>query len=301
MKKFLLGMFSLVLLGSFGYVSAGSIGDIQLRFCEEVEVETGVTKTQLYKHLTLGLEQGEEKDICMQITNQSKDEMTIKLGFVDGTVTNDSEKNKACKNEGEVEKFGKFMKYDGAPFTLQPGQTVEKHATLQFDASAGGEILGCVTYYQSASLEQQSNDMLKILVRKANFIDVNLSGDISAGLLWLDGTEMSKDYSNNPKIQVIKGEEKGTYEVIMSFKNIGTVKEAMTLSTDIKQMFRDGALFLEEERDVPANETVSFRKTIDNMPWYGGFVTLTADVSHQAQINFESPDVTPDMKALKTM
>ncbi|NOZ44512.1 MAG: hypothetical protein GXP45_05245 [bacterium] len=173
------------MLGLFSFVHAGSIGDIQLRFCQTYIDADGNKEIQYVKHLETAMDIDKEQDLCMKITNLSKDPMTIDLGFVDGTVTTDSDHRKACKDEGQNSQFGKFVSWDHTSISLAPGQSVEKHAQLKFDARVGGEILGCVTYFQAGALEKKSNGMLRILVRKANFITVYLSGDVQANLLWL--------------------------------------------------------------------------------------------------------------------
>lgn len=48
----------------------------------------------------------------MQFMNDSDQTKYIDVGFVDGITTNDQEQNKACKNEGEIEQFGKYVSTD---------------------------------------------------------------------------------------------------------------------------------------------------------------------------------------------
>jgi hypothetical protein len=42
-------------LGFFSFVSAASIGDVQLRFCNDVEVSSGVVAPDLTKGLSLAM------------------------------------------------------------------------------------------------------------------------------------------------------------------------------------------------------------------------------------------------------
>jgi hypothetical protein len=71
----------------------------------------------------------------MQFTNLGAEPITIQHNFVDGTITNDASKNKACKDESYRENFGKYVSGDMAPFTLTPGQRVTRYADLQFDGN----------------------------------------------------------------------------------------------------------------------------------------------------------------------
>jgi hypothetical protein len=106
-----------------------------------------------------------------------------------------------------------------APFTLTPGQRVTRYADLQFDGNVWGEIYGCVTFFESKELEKTQGGMFKVLVRRANFVDVLLSGDIVSSLVWLDGTDLHKNYSKNPKIQLTRSNEIKWHEILLWFQN----------------------------------------------------------------------------------
>jgi hypothetical protein len=71
-------------------------------------------------------------DICVQFTNNSVSDVMVKAGFIDGTMTEDAVRTKACWNEGDVTRFGQYVSFDTKPFLLPAGTTRTKQATLKF-------------------------------------------------------------------------------------------------------------------------------------------------------------------------
>ncbi len=254
------------------YSHAWSIGDVSLKFCETLS--GGLNDLFCTSHLSLDMNQEEERDIWMKITNGSHDVMNIKLNFVDGTVTNDSEHKKACKDEWNTQAFAKFVHFDSDIIHLNPGETVEKHATLKFPKGMWWQKLWCVTYYQAGALAHTWNDMLRILVRKANFIDVNLSGKISAGLLWITGAD-------NKKISISKEEWLARYRETFILKNVWSVQQSVVMTGLVKGLFtKKASVNFIDNFLIPAGETLTINKSIHNLPWYALFAKVTIQIDH---------------------
>lgn len=113
------------------------------------------------------------QDICYKAKNYSDKDIVVTVGFVDGTFTNDERKNKACKQQWEIEEFGQYVTWYTETFTVEANNISYQHANLQFPKTYSGIINGCLVYYtQGVEMGGQMN--FTILMRKAKFIDVNI-------------------------------------------------------------------------------------------------------------------------------
>jgi hypothetical protein len=61
---------------------------------------------------------GKQQDICLEIINGSDKDILVSMDFVDGTLTNDQWKNRACKDNNQKEKFGQYISGIENSFTI---------------------------------------------------------------------------------------------------------------------------------------------------------------------------------------
>lgn len=94
--------------------------------------------------------------------------MTYKLGFVDGTTTNDTFAHKTCLSENETQEFGQYISGDTTIFTLATSASGTKNISVQFPTYYSGRYHGCVTL--NADTTDQSSHM-NTLPRRGVFID----------------------------------------------------------------------------------------------------------------------------------
>jgi hypothetical protein len=112
------------------------------------------------------------------------------IGFVDGTVTNDQQKNKACMQQWQDKNFWQYVTGFVSSMLVSAQTTVLRHATLQLPKWAAWIINGCLVYY-TKSVAMWGGINFSILMRKAKFIDIKLeaqSGKLKAFLyisLWI--------------------------------------------------------------------------------------------------------------------
>ncbi len=78
---------------------------IRLRYCNDSSITWG-TKT-----LLLDTEPMKETPICVYLINRANKPLKVKINFVDGTITQDSYRYKACKQEHEKEMFWQYVSY----------------------------------------------------------------------------------------------------------------------------------------------------------------------------------------------
>ena len=273
MKKSLLTL-GIFIATSLGITFWASIGDISLRFCNG----TG----DVQKNLSLNISGQQAQDICIQLTNSASDDTYVNLSFVDGTVTNDSDQKKACKNEGENQNFGKYVTRDGKPVLVPAGKTITTNAKLQFAEEVAGEIHGCVTYF--VANPKSNGEMFTIMVRRASFIDALVKGTVTVGLGLIDLSQQENNISNNPKIISYFDTKEGKLYIQATLKNKGTAEQKATIKGTISNRFGYNKTFIEEERNIIAKETSNLNTVIDNLPFYKGPFTIKYTITHKAVI-----------------
>ena len=250
--------------------NAAGIGDVVLRFCNG----TGT----LEKTLNLKLDANQNQEICMEFSNQSKEDVEVNLGIVDCVITNDSYQKKACKNEWDKAEFWQYVTYTGTSLKIPANKSVRETASIKFpDGKNGWEVHGCVTY--SVANQVSNWEMFSIMVRKANFVDVILSGNVILWLHFIDLPTINNNLSKNPKIGITYDKESDTISAQTTLENKGSVSETVTITGTIKSLLGTKT-FVTETRTIFPNQTSTITSTIDSLPRYKGKFTISYKVSH---------------------
>ena len=151
------------LLAFFWWTYAGDLFNVSLDFCD-------TTENTLQYHVDPGV----EKIICYRLSNDAQNQVTVKLAFVDGTYTSDQLHNKACLTDMDTESFWRYVTEYEQLVTLQPGETIQKQATLLYPQSMDGIYHGCITYAIVEDTTQLPNTNMAVVMRTAKFIDVTV-------------------------------------------------------------------------------------------------------------------------------
>lgn len=122
---------------------------------------------------------GWKQDICFKATNSSDKDIDITINFVDGTVTNDQRKNKACMQQNEIQKFWQYVTGYIGTFTVPAKNLTYQHATVQLPKAASWTINGCLVYY-TKGVEMGGQMNFTVLMRKAKFIDMTIQPKIQS-------------------------------------------------------------------------------------------------------------------------
>jgi hypothetical protein len=112
------------------------VQNIEVKFCEND------SKTKQYSFPA-----GEKQDICLEISNSADKDILMSMDFVDGALTNDQWKNRACMGNTQKEKFGQYISGIENSFVISAKDSVIKHAILTYPKGTTGNILGCLVYY----------------------------------------------------------------------------------------------------------------------------------------------------------
>lgn len=239
-----------------------------------------------------------EEDICMYLSNGWLSPVTIKVNFVDGTITNDSDQKKACQPESTKERFGKYISLPKTEYRLQPQQSLEVHATAEFPVSYAGMAYGCVTY-QAVGENEATNWMFSVLTRKANFIDILVEGKIE---LWLSIKDQTRDDNlwKSSQLLIFKDLADGLYKAQLFVTNDGNIAQQVTISGSVAVRFKDFVL-PEQSKKVLPGDSVDFMYVLDDyIPRYEGAITTNIDLTNTPVFEFESDQITDEMRTSNT-
>ena len=99
MKKFLIAsLFLIPIMMGINSTHADNLQNIFLDYCNTDA-----------KTLSYTIDTNVETGICYTVSNNSSQETTVKVNFIDGTFTNDKEAAQACWDEGRKEMFGQYV------------------------------------------------------------------------------------------------------------------------------------------------------------------------------------------------
>ncbi|MCX6824836.1 MAG: hypothetical protein NTY80_01310 [candidate division SR1 bacterium] len=136
------------------------VQNIEVKFCEND------SKTKKYI-----ITAGQQQDICLEISNSMDKDILVSMSFVDGALTNDQWKNRACLGNDQKEKFGQYVTGIENSFIVPANVNIIKHAQLLYPQTAKGDVLGCLVYYTKGVSLGGVVDF-SILIRRAKFLDI---------------------------------------------------------------------------------------------------------------------------------
>ena len=301
------------------YVRAAAstqLSQITVRFCNNNE---------LTPKLDLNFEKNERKNICVMLKNEGQENVTLRLNFVDGVMTNDNKA--ACKREDEDKTgFARYISlkkmedgsgstlgevgetddkdkkpYQGVDITLNAGQTVYKTFPVKFPGNVAGKLFGCLTTYIKGSEEQKSGANLTILVRRGNTMSAVVKGEIKVGLELADsagyvsdrviGAEILSSTDNNVEKKIvvyrtIDGENK----VEMSAKNMGNVELKIDFNGEINHAWGYKVPLVSTVNIMPGDtRQVSFN--IGDLPIYKQLFNVDMNIKYEPIIDFPTDDM----------
>lgn len=181
MKKVFVMIFLLLLISPICFAQSGvSHKDVKLdgnkldeAKADLSQIEIGFCDKPGEKQIIYTLAPGWNQDICLKATNMSSKDIETTIWFVDGTVTNDQRKNKACMQEGEDKDFGRYVTGFAASFTIPANGSLFQHAIFTLPKWATGTVNWCLVFY-TKSVAMGGNLNFSVLMRKAKFIDIQV-------------------------------------------------------------------------------------------------------------------------------
>lgn len=185
MKKFFIAViFSLLLIAMCRAESWVKYIDAQLDGNKVNEANADLSQIEVEfcdkpgeKSIVYTVAPGWIQDVCLKATNVSNKDIEATIEFVDGTVTNDQRKNKACMQQGENKNFWQYVTGFTASFTIPANNLMYQHASIQLPKSATWLVNWCLVFY-TKSVEMWGQMNFSVLMRKAKFIDIQVRENV---------------------------------------------------------------------------------------------------------------------------
>lgn len=242
------------------------------------------------KTLSYTIDTNVETGICYTVSNNSSQETTVKVNFIDGTFTNDKEAAQACWDEGRKEMFGQYVTGYQSLVTLWSGESKKQMAKLRYPQGKDGQYYGCVTY----SIENTGgwDQNFSILIRKAKFINVLVGHPES--LTWVIALdEKPRDgytnLSSNPRLKIYQDPTDNKYMVDLTVKNVWPVEEDIVITGIASNVLMYKETFTELRKILPWEQFTITRK-LDTIPNYD--LKVDIQLSHTWAVPGR-PDIAP--------
>lgn len=293
-------LFGWLLLASVGFLALPSamyaqssetnLGDVTVRFCNDPSVVGGT------KAIELSTETNKEEELCIYMNNAGATPVKLAINFVDGSTTADAEAKKACGTEWEKTNFGQYVQVENSEFLIQPRQTLQTKAIIKFPSGIAGKINGCITYHLIAE-EEEIQGMFRILSRRANFIDVIVSGDaIFNSYLWADQNPSTPNLVASDKVKMYADIINKSVSLKSYIINSGNLNSETVISGNIEWWFWLFKHQIPESRLISSsrNKTI-FEYKLPKWTALWGPLKLSIHAVHTPQFpdGFEKDNVLP--------
>ena len=272
------------------FVAADSLGAVNIDFCNNESgavQQSGViisSGNMLYK---VAIQ--EKGDICYKISNTANTNVFLKVGFVDGTFTNDQWQNKACLSDADTQDFGQYVTGYQWLIALSGWQVLENRANFTYPVGSDWIYHGCLVY---SVLEPQLNlsgqaPNFTVLMRRAKFIDVfvwdSKVGSKNAITLLDHNAASGENLSPNPKIRLYVDPTDNKYVVQFEIKNTSKFDQDVNITGTVSNFLLYNKAFSEPRR-LLRGQTLLITRKLDDVPPYNLNVKL--DFSYKPYYTF---------------
>ena len=283
MKKSGVAIFMLIAsIFSIAYAKDFDLWSVDLNFCD--------AQNQLHIQTDAGTQTG----FCMVFSNISNSTGIIKVSIVDGEMSVGEHPVKACKTTAEWY-FPKFATFSwmatGNIIVLPPNSGVVQRGTVNVPTGFMGVLNGCITYVMD-NWGSDSSGMFQIVNRKANIIDVTVSGAYvnKFGFIPMksfSGDEWKLDKSSlilSDTTPILVTQSQGKNTLVVGLENTGFIDENYLVSGTIYNSFLWIKLynrsFVIGSGSLYGQDKVVIEHVLDDLPFYKGKYTISVDLSH---------------------
>lgn len=295
MKKLLLAIFGFAFaFVSITHAQGFDLGYVDLNFCDG--------QNQLHVQASWGTQTW----FCFTLTNLSNSAGSIKIGLVDWEMSVWEHSVKACKTTsdgyftkfvtlswdmadvGKSESWNIQTKSDSDIIALPPLGSVTQYWFINIPSWFVGMLNGCITLTVS---EGNANDegMFQIVNRKANTIDIEVTGDYVSSLWLIDMKNYSWDKwklnaSNivSSPAKILVTHNKDVDSLVIGMGNTGFVNEQFQISATIKTWF---GKFIQNNIVLASGvlywqDSMVIEYPIKDLPFYKGKYLVEIKVQH---------------------
>ncbi len=261
-----------------------SISDIDVKFCNNwVLVEDLIFSTNSAKL----------NEICTQFTNKTNQDISIKIWFPDGSVTNDQYKKQACKWEWNIENFWKYVIQKNKILTIPAQESIIEKNYIRFPAWFSWIVHGCQTIFLDASNIDTTN-LVNIVTRKTSYIDIlvwwNFKREINSKFF-----DKVNNLGTNKKLNTSFNLD-SSLSLKLIFINNWDIDEFIQWSWSISNNFWFSKEFEIQQSKISSNSTENLNINIGNLPFYGWFYKIQINWTIEPKIDFNKDSLDSRLK-----
>ena len=174
----------------------------------------------------------------MIVDNKGPTDADVYIDFVDGSITGDESQNKACEPSWTIGNFWQFVWYDENTIRIKAWTTQQSTIELEYPNWFAWMSYGCVTLQIVDSVNDESDDMFRVVSRRANFIDVLVWGDLEVAIELTDQESLPfESISENTKLAVYKNPDTNDWIARVELKNTWNIAQKVQVTPTITDMF----------------------------------------------------------------
>lgn len=261
-----------------------SISDIDANFCND-----GI----LSKDLTFSTNSAKLNEICTKFTNNTQKDISIKIWFPDGTITNDEYKKQACKWEWNIEDFWKYIIQKNKIVTIPAKESIIEKNYIRFPWWFSWIVHWCQTYFLDTT-DSDAPNLVNIVVRKRSYIDILVWWKFKREIV-LERLNKVNNLWTNKKINTTFNLD-STLSLKLSFKNSWDIDESFIWSGKIFNKF-----WFSKDFDIKQTKLISNSKEVlianmGRLPFYGWVFQIQISWNIQPQIDFNKESLDSKLK-----
>lgn len=261
-----------------------SISDISTKFCND---------WMLLEDLIFSTNSAKLNEICTQFTNNTNQDISIKIGFPDGAITNDEYKKQACRWEWNIENFWKYVIQKNKILTIPAQQSIIEKNHIRFPAWFSWIVHGCQTIFLDETSTDKTN-LVNIVTRKTSYIDI---------LVWWNfKREINTQFFNrvnnlgtNKKINTSFNLD-SSLSLKLNFINSWDIDEFIQWSWTISNNFWFSKEFTIQQTKISSNSTEILNINIGNLPFYWWFYKIQINWKIEPKIDFNKNSLDSRLK-----
>lgn len=259
MKKKLLFTCALT-IGMITLAHAQSLWDINLSFCDNNQENQVDIVTQ----------SDQDTDICVLFQNNSDNDTTLNITFVDG-MTNTSGWKSCGIPEDPNTNFAKYMKDYESVLHIPAHTQTKKIYTIHFPVWYEWISHGCITY--DIKKWESNDEMFNFIFRKAFSIDI---------LVWWSQVKPKLEISN-----IYLSGYDTNQKIILEISNKWNIDQEITLTGTIKNRFGYEWKFETSGTSIPANTKTTLISNEVRLPSYKWFFIVKSYLTNDPIFNFD--------------
>lgn len=259
MKKKLISICTIALT-IFSFVQAQSLWDIDVSFCENDKPDQVDLITQSDK----------DTDICVLFRNNSTEDTTVHIEFVDGILNSWARSCDIPDNPNT--KFTKYVKDFDHDIFLAGNSQVERHYTIHYPVWFEWFSHGCISYEIKGEDEDWSQP-LNFIFRRVFSIDI---------LVWWSKV--------TPKLTISKlylSWYDTTKKIVLEIMNKWNIDQKINLTWTIKNIFWYKQHFEISGSTIGKNQKIELMSNELRIPSYKWFFIVTSNLTNEPIFDFD--------------